>query len=95
MTGLDRRWLAIPAAATATGRSERTIRRWITDQRLRYLDLGGVRYVNERELLDLERATRRAARAGRPGARNVHILDSLRSGGLSSPEGSTRPPPAR
>jgi excisionase family DNA binding protein len=69
MTDLAQSWLTIDAAAAATGRSERTIRRWITDQRLRHLEFAGVRYVNERELLHLERTTRHAARQGRPGAR--------------------------
>jgi excisionase family DNA binding protein len=93
VSNLDRSWLTIAQAAAATGRSERTIRRWITSRRLGHLELDGTRDVNERRLLELERATRQAARAGRPGARvNVHIVDALRSGGLSSPESGPRPP---
>lgn len=83
MSDLARRWLTIPAAATATGRSERTIRRWITDNRLRHLDVAGTRYVNELELLDVERTTRHGARQGNRGARGVHMLDGLRIGGLT------------
>lgn len=69
MTDLERSWLTIEAAANATGRSESTIRRWIAHGRLRHLEFAGTRYVNEREVLHLERTTRRAARRGRPGAR--------------------------
>lgn len=83
MTDLARSWLTIDAAAAATGRSERTIRRWITASRLRHLEVGGVRYVNERELLLLERAMRRAAaapRVGRPGARPASAYGHERLG---------------
>lgn len=72
VTDLARSWLTVAQAAAATGRSTRTIRRWITDQRLDHLELGGVRYVNEHEVLVLEREMRHAVhapRAGRPGAR--------------------------
>jgi hypothetical protein len=71
------RWLTIPAAAAATGRSRRTIERWIVDERLAARTVGGTRYVPELALLQVERATRRAARQGRPGAR---LRAPLRSG---------------
>lgn len=64
-----RRWVTVAQAAVLTGRSERTIRRWVTAERLRYLDLNGTRFVDEQALLQLERETRRAATGGRPGAR--------------------------
>lgn len=92
---LARRWLTVADAATATGRSERTIRRWITDQRLSYREIDGVRYVNELALLHLERETRHGARQGNRGPRGVHMLDALRIGDLQSPQSGHSPPPAR
>lgn len=70
-------WLTLADAAAATGRSVRTIERWIADERLAAVTVGGVRYVRELDLLQVERATRRAARQGRPGAR---LRAPLRSG---------------
>lgn len=61
--------LTIAQAMALTGRSERTIERWIHDGRLRKVRLGGDQpqdVLIEREVLETERATRRAARRGRP-----------------------------
>lgn len=73
---LSRRWLSLTAAAEATGRSERTIQRWVADERLPAVELKGTRFVNEHRLLEVERDTRRAARAGRPGPRPRALLPS-------------------
>jgi excisionase family DNA binding protein len=72
--GFDRddpllRPLTIKQAMELTGRSDRTIDRWIQQGRLRKVRLGGnppEDVVIERELLEVERATRQAARRGRP-----------------------------
>ncbi len=61
--------LTIKQAMELTGRSERTIDRWIHDGRLRKVRLNGdppQEVLIEREVLEVERATRRAARRGRP-----------------------------
>lgn len=60
--------LTIKQAMELTGRSERTIDRWIHDGRLRKVRLKDPPQdvVIERQLLEVERATRRAARQGRP-----------------------------
>jgi excisionase family DNA binding protein len=72
--GLDRddpllRPLTIKQAMELTGRSNRTIDRWIQDGRLRKVKLGGdppQEVLIEREVLEAERATRQASRRGRP-----------------------------
>lgn len=66
---LTKRWLTVDQAADIAGRAPSTIKRWLREGRLRGIDLDGHTWVNELELLHVERATRRAARAGRPGAR--------------------------
>lgn len=86
------RWLTLDQAADATGRSRRTIERWITDERLAVATVGGTRYVHELRVLEVERDTRRAARAGRPGARPAA---SLRSGVVLCVQAGLRPPPER
>ena len=48
-----------------TGRSRRTVSRWITDGRLRAVDLDGVRMVIEREVIESESERRAAAEASR------------------------------
>ncbi len=61
--------LTIKQAMELTGRSERTIDRWIQNGRLRKVRLDGdppQEVLIEREVLEVERATRRAARQGRP-----------------------------
>ncbi len=60
--------LTIRQAMELTGRSERTIDRWIHDGRLRKVRLKDPPedVVIERELLEVERATRQASRRGRP-----------------------------
>jgi excisionase family DNA binding protein len=61
--------LTIKQAMELTGRSARTIDRWIHDGRLRKVRLGGdppEEVLIEREVLEAERDTRRAARRGRP-----------------------------
>lgn len=73
---LARRWLTLDQAADVTGRSRRTVERWITDGRLRAVAVGGIRYVRELPLLEVERDTRRAAHAGRPGPRPPANLTS-------------------
>lgn len=75
--GLARSWLTVTAAAAVAGRSVRTVERWIAAGRLPAVSVGGVRYVRELDLLEVERATRHAARRGRPGAR---LRAPLRSG---------------
>jgi excisionase family DNA binding protein len=72
--GFDRddpllRPLTIKQAMELTGRSDRTIERWIHDGRLRKVVLQGdppQQVLIEREVLEVERATRRSARQGRP-----------------------------
>ncbi len=72
--GFDRddpllRPLTIKQAMELTGRSDRTIERWIHDGRLRKVTLPGdppQEVLIERQVLEVERATRRAARQGRP-----------------------------
>lgn len=73
--GFDRddpllRPLTIAQAMELTGRSDRTIHRWIHDGRLRTVRLPGRQppedVLIEREVLEVERATRQAARRGRP-----------------------------
>lgn len=78
---LDRTWLTLGQAADAAGRSRRTIERWISDERLPTLVVLGRTRVNELQLLQVERDTRRAARRGRPGPRTP---DNLTMGVVSS-----------
>lgn len=66
---LARSWLTLHEAADVAERSPTTVKRWIREGRLRGIDLEGITWVNELALLHVERATRRAARAGRPGPR--------------------------
>lgn len=60
--------LTVKQAMALTGRSERTIDRWIHDGRLRTVRLTHPPedVLIEREVLEVERATRQAARRGRP-----------------------------
>lgn len=78
---LARSWLTVHQAADIAGRAPTTIKRWLREGRLRGIDLDGNTWVNELELLHVERATRRAARAGRPGARPpvARLTDTLQS----------------
>lgn len=78
--GFDRddplmRPLTIRQAMELTGRSDRTLHRWIHDGRLRVVRLTGTeppeQVLIEREVLEVERATRRAARRGRPRPKNT------------------------
>lgn len=77
--GFDRddpllRPLTIRQAMELTGRSDRTIERWIHDGRLRVIKLKGdppQDVLIEREVLEVERATRRASRQGRPRPKNT------------------------
>lgn len=62
-------WLSTAQAVQVTGRSERTLTRWIRDGRVRVVLVAGRRRIRELDLLTAERDTRRAARRGRPGAR--------------------------
>lgn len=68
------RILDIDEAAEAAEVTRRTVNRWITQGRLRVL-LG--RRVIEREVLEVERACRHAARRGRPGSRPTCVRVSL------------------
>lgn len=77
MSGLSSSWITVPAAAEATGRSVRTVRRWITQSGLRHVDLNGTRYVNELDLLRLERDMRVAAAASRPGRPGPRLPSAL------------------
>lgn len=56
-------------AARRTGRSRRTLNRWIQAGQLATLPGLPGRYVIERAVLECERDRHRAARRGRPGAR--------------------------
>jgi excisionase family DNA binding protein len=83
--------LTIKQAMEVTGRSERTIDRWIHDGRLRKVRLGGdppQEVLIEREVLEVERATRRAARQGRPrpktGAGAAAAADTGRPSGTAA-----------
>lgn len=60
--------LTIAEVVKRTGRSRRTIDRWIKDGRLRVIQLSEPpeRVVIARDAIKVERATRRAARRGRP-----------------------------
>jgi len=77
--GFDRddpllRPLTIKQAMELTGRSDRTIERWIHDGRLRKVTLQGdppQQVLIEREVLEVERATRQASRRGRPRAKTT------------------------
>lgn len=68
--------LTIAEAAEVAQRSRRTINRWIAQGRLRVLP---GRRVVERELLEVERACRHAARRGRPGPRRSCVRVSRRA----------------
>lgn len=67
--------LTIKQAMELTGRSKRTIDRWIQDGRLRKVRLKDTAppqdVLIEREVLETERATRRAARRGRPRPKSI------------------------
>lgn len=73
--------LSIKEAMRLTGRSERTIERWIHDGRLRTVRLKDPpeTVVVERDVLEVERATRRAAQQGRPGPRSGGTSDDTPS----------------
>ena len=60
--------LTIAEAQAATGRSRRTIARWIAEGRLTAYEEAHPRRVIlvERDVIEAEKATRRAARRGRP-----------------------------
>jgi hypothetical protein len=62
------RLLTIAQAMKATGRSRRTIDKWIKKGELQVHTIGRppIRYVVKRELLELEAAKWRAALKGRP-----------------------------
>lgn len=95
MMSLSRSWLSLAQAVDVTGRSERTIQRWIATGRLDVVSVGGARYVNELRVLEVERDTRRAARQGRPGPRpRAHltsdVVPSAQAGLSPAPERSPR-----
>lgn len=79
--GLARRWLTVDQAATVTGRSRRTVERWLRDGRLDAVTLRGRRMLNELDVLTVERATRRAHHGARPPA----VLAQLDTGDVLSP----------
>ncbi|MFB9777447.1 helix-turn-helix domain-containing protein [Brevibacterium otitidis] len=54
------RWVTYGEAAKLTGRSARTIRRWVKDGRL----ITFQRRINRKQLLQVEARMRRARRAG-------------------------------
>jgi excisionase family DNA binding protein len=71
--------LTIKQAMELTGRGKRTIDRWIQQGRLRKVRLGGdppEEVLIEREVLDAERATRRAARQGRPRPKAAQAVEA-------------------
>lgn len=70
-----RSWLTLRQAADTTGRTRRTIQRWVTDQRLTTVTIDGTRYVNELAVLHLERDTRRARHQPRPPTPALPPLD--------------------
>lgn len=85
--------LTIKQAMELTGRSERTIDRWIHDGRLRKVRLGGdppQDVLIEREVLETERATRRAARQGRPRAKTADT--TARTAAEAAPPGAADTP---
>ncbi|MGW9825078.1 putative site-specific integrase-resolvase [Brevibacterium pityocampae] len=59
MTG-EKQWLTYGEAARVTGRSGRTIRRWVQERRLHVF----LNRVNRRQLLEVEAGMRRARRTG-------------------------------
>lgn len=65
--------LTVDQAAKRAGRSRRTVERWIDDGRLPARIVGGKRYVREADTVEVEYQTRKAAHAGRPGARTKRI----------------------
>ncbi len=70
-------WLTIPAAAHRVGRSERTIRRWVTERRVAcYLGM-----VDEHALLVCARDARLASATPRG------IVAGQRAAGLECPQG--------
>lgn len=78
--------LTITQAMVLTGRSERTINRWIHDGRLRKVRLKDPPedLLIEREVLEIERETRQAARRRRPRPKKAdtpHEGDGVDAGG--------------
>ncbi|WP_376771582.1 helix-turn-helix domain-containing protein [Streptosporangium saharense] len=62
-----RSWIDLGTAGERAAVSRSTVNRWIAAGRLRCVEVGGHRFVNVRELLEVERE-RRASR-GRKGPR--------------------------
>lgn len=92
---LDRKWLTLGEAADVTGRSRRTIERWVADERLSALEVAGARYVNELQLLTVERATRRAHHGARPGTFGAIVLPRLDTDVVPSPQSRACSPSER
>lgn len=80
--------VSLSKAAALTGRSSRTVQRWVADDRLSVVVLGRTRYVDERQVLEVERDTRRA----REGARLSSMLARLDTSVVPSQESGPRPP---
>jgi hypothetical protein len=76
--------IPLDQAAEIAGVSSRTLRRWITDRRLRVL----AGHVVERELLAVEKERWESRHAGRPGARPYLTSCVLRISQVSEPESS-------
>ena len=81
---LARKWMTLGQAAEVTGRSERTIQRWVADARLKSVELEGTRYVNELALLHVERDTRRTHHGARPGSHGALLIPRLDTDVVSS-----------
>lgn len=63
--------LSLRQATELTGRTRRTIDRWIADKRLHPVVMDGQRILIEREVVEVDRAMRRAAEANRQRIRDL------------------------